>query len=150
MSLPTVDQVAALVRARTRDRFGNELGTFTEDTRPTAAAVETLIASEATIVAMRTGDTAALECPTADQVRAAEAAVIAKRVAAIVEASYRPDELADGRTVADFYQGSMADDLAKLEESATSCRAYVPGDVAGVGDSPAARWSFPPSLPLRW
>lgn len=42
---PSIADVAALLRARTRDSDGNELGTFTDDgeTRPTAADVQTLI-----------------------------------------------------------------------------------------------------------
>lgn len=40
---PTVDDVGALLRARTKDRHGNELGTFTDDTRPTQYQVESII-----------------------------------------------------------------------------------------------------------
>jgi hypothetical protein len=149
--LPTVDQVAALVRARTRDDAGTELGTFTEDTRPTAAQVADLIASEAPLVAMRTGNLMTLECPDAPSIRQAAGSIVAKRVAAIIEASYRPDELADGRTVADFYQGSLDADLEAVENAARTCRAYVPGDAGGdiTGESgPAPRWYFPPAEPM--
>jgi hypothetical protein len=34
---PTIADVAALIRARTKDSNGNEIGTFTPDTRPTDA-----------------------------------------------------------------------------------------------------------------
>lgn len=147
--LPTPDQVAALVRARTRDDLGSELGVFTEQTHPTLAEVELLIAQEAPIVLVRTGDPAALECPDAATVQGAIANVISKRVAAIIEASYRPDEVADGRTVADFYQGTMDDDLEAIEKAAATCRAWMPGDPSGGGDSgPSARWYFPPAEPM--
>jgi hypothetical protein len=33
---PTLEQVAALIRARTRDSGGQETGTFSADTEPTA------------------------------------------------------------------------------------------------------------------
>lgn len=147
--LPTLEQVSDLVRARTRDDLGTEVGVFDENTRPTAESVTRLIAAEAPIVLVRTGDPAALECPDAPTVRTAVANVIAKRVAAIIEASYRPDEVADGRTVADFYQGSMKDDLEAIEKAAATCRAWQPGDPSSGGDSgPSARWAFPPAEPM--
>lgn len=148
--LPSIEQVAALVRARTRDDLGQELGTFTDATRPTDAEVNQLIVAEGSLVAMRTGNPTTLACPDADQVRLAVSQVVAKRVAAIIEASYRPDEVADGRTVADFYQGSMDGDVKALEQAAASCRAYDPGDPAGGGAGTGAqpRWSFPPAEPM--
>lgn len=149
--LPSVNAVGALVRARTRDDVGEEFGTFTSTTRPTAGGVTELIASEAAIVLLRTGDLAALTCPNADEVRAAASSIIAKRVAAIVEASYRPDEVAEGRTVADFYQGDAKDDLEALAGSARECRAYKPGDdPADATRDARPRAHFPPPVPLRW
>jgi hypothetical protein len=40
---PTVDDVAALIRARTKDSNGAEIGTFNDDTRPTAAQAQEAI-----------------------------------------------------------------------------------------------------------
>jgi hypothetical protein len=40
---PSVADVAALLRARTKDVNGEEIGTFNDDTRPTSAQVLTLI-----------------------------------------------------------------------------------------------------------
>lgn len=40
---PTIAQVGALLRARTKDRYGNEVGTFTDSTRPTAETATELI-----------------------------------------------------------------------------------------------------------
>src|SRR5207244_4319034 len=40
---PALDDVGALIRARTKDVNGNEVGTFNEDTRPTGALVEIII-----------------------------------------------------------------------------------------------------------
>jgi hypothetical protein len=48
---PTVDDVAAHMRARTQDINGKELGTFTDATRPTDQEVSLLIASAAQAVA---------------------------------------------------------------------------------------------------
>src|SRR5215471_17391851 len=52
---PTVDDVAALIRARTKDASGNELGTFTSATRPTDAEVEQLITNGCAKVATLVG-----------------------------------------------------------------------------------------------
>ena len=41
--IPTVADVAALIRARTKDTNGNEVGTFTADTRPTDAQAQEAI-----------------------------------------------------------------------------------------------------------
>jgi hypothetical protein len=40
---PTIADVAALIRARTKDKNGNEVGTFTPDTRPTDAQAQEAI-----------------------------------------------------------------------------------------------------------
>lgn len=52
---PTVDDVAALIRARTKDASMNELGTFTDKTRPTDAEVEQLITNGCAKVATLVG-----------------------------------------------------------------------------------------------
>lgn len=48
---PTVDDVAAHMRARTQDINGTEIGTFTDATRPTGQEVSLLIGSAAQAVA---------------------------------------------------------------------------------------------------
>jgi hypothetical protein len=45
--MPTVNTVAILLRARTQDDDGNEIGNFTADTRPTGDEVQTFIALSA-------------------------------------------------------------------------------------------------------
>ena len=52
---PTVDDVAALLRARTKDASMHELGTFTDQTRPTDAEVELLITNGCAKVASAVG-----------------------------------------------------------------------------------------------
>jgi hypothetical protein len=53
--LPTPDDVAALLRARTKDADGHELGVFTDTTRPTADQVDELIALAYGDVSSQTG-----------------------------------------------------------------------------------------------
>lgn len=52
---PTIDDVAALIRARTKDASGNEVGTFNADTRPTDIEVERLISNGCAKVAAVVG-----------------------------------------------------------------------------------------------
>src|SRR5215471_18531552 len=84
---PTVDDVAALIRARTKDASGNELGTFTPATRPTDAEVEELITNGMAKVAALVG----WDLP-ADTYE--EARHLASIVAACeVELSYWPEQV---------------------------------------------------------
>lgn len=47
---PTVDEIGELLRARTKDSNGNELGTFNENTRPSADSVTALIEQATSLV----------------------------------------------------------------------------------------------------
>jgi hypothetical protein len=149
--LPTLADVAALVWARTRNDLGVQEGTFTAETRPTATHVTNLIANEASLVLLRTGNPETLDCADADSIRTAIKTVVAKRVAAIVEASLRPDEVDAGRTVADFYEGSLEDDLEALDGAAAACRAAGAGEVPSEVGDVAPAFSFPPpTIYGRW
>ena len=115
----TPQDVADLLRVRLRNGAGNLEQSFTDDTSPTEDQVWGLIRNEGGLILIRTGDLTTLPCPTkTDTIRAARQ-IIAKRVAAIVEASFRPEEVANGQDVASFYQGtSMEEDLKALVEAA--------------------------------
>lgn len=52
---PSVDDVAALLRARTKNASGNEIGTFTDETRPKDVEVEQLITNGCAKVASLVG-----------------------------------------------------------------------------------------------
>lgn len=91
----TVDEVAVHIRARTKDKNGNEVGTFTDDTRPTAAQVEEAIAEAVKLlgtVVAGVGD----RC--ADAARAA----VALGAAADIERSYFPEQSRSDRSVYQF------------------------------------------------
>jgi hypothetical protein len=89
---PTVEDVAALLRARTKDAMGKENGTFTDETRPTATQVEILItngcADVATWVGYDIGDTLWQEARNLASIYAA----------CQVEESYYPEQLATQRS----------------------------------------------------
>src|SRR5215471_7639366 len=89
---PTVDDVAALIRARTKDASGNEVGTFTADTRPTDAEVEQLITNGCAKVAALVGwDFPSDAYPEAQHL----AAIVA---ACEVELSYFPEQVRTDRS----------------------------------------------------
>jgi len=116
---PMVDDVAALVRARTKNASGQETGTFTSETRPTDAEVEQLITNGCAKVASVTG-----------WVLPADAQEEGRHLAALyaaceVELSYWPDQLGTGRSSFDqlwqLYQYDIdrfADYVAQLAPAA--------------------------------
>jgi len=52
---PSVADVAALLRARTKDINGDEIGTFNDDTRPTSSQALTLIGEAVADIQARMG-----------------------------------------------------------------------------------------------
>lgn len=76
---PTVQDVAALIRSRTKDSNGNEIGNFTGDTRPTDVQVEDHIARAVTLLHARVGKVGAGCAPLAQQVAAYGAAAEIER-----------------------------------------------------------------------
>jgi hypothetical protein len=88
---PTVADVAALIRARTKDKTGNEVGTFTADTRPTDAQAQEAIDHAVTSVHQRVG-TIGDAC--ADQARL----TAAYGAAAEIELSYFPEQTRTDRS----------------------------------------------------
>lgn len=93
---PSVDQVAALIRARTKVPGGHEEGTFTTQTRPTKAEVESLIAQAVDHVAAAIGGD-----PCSDQLEESSGAASALLAAILIEQSYWPEQAeARGSTAA--------------------------------------------------
>lgn len=89
-AIPTIDDVAALLRARTRDKFGKELGYFNDDTRPTADQVQNYIDGAVTEVVIRLPDTVP------EKYLPLVRRVVALRAAMEVELSYDPDRAHGG------------------------------------------------------
>jgi len=91
---PTVADVGALLRARTKDSSGNELGTFTADTRPTDTEVTELIAQAVDDVVGAIGQSPTIPPDTYDNA----AKVAAVGAAMLVELSFFPEQVATGRS----------------------------------------------------
>jgi hypothetical protein len=84
--LPAFEAVGAVLRARTKSDGGQELGTFTTQTRPTADQVGRLITLAAAEV------TANLNRPVMEPFGDAARSVIALRTAMHIEVSYFPED----------------------------------------------------------
>jgi hypothetical protein len=129
--VPTVAEVGALIRARTKDTAGNELGTFTDATRPTGdqAEAESLFAVDQ--VWGRLGQN-----PEAAGITAATTALFpqARRAAAIyaamlIELSYFPEQIQDDQSPYDRLKELYDQAIANLAASVTT----DPADIQGIG-----------------
>jgi len=116
---PTVADVAALIRARTKDSNGNELGTFTTATRPTAVQAQeaidhAVIGLHEKVGAIGTGcaDTAKL--------------CAAYGAAAEIELSYFPEQARTDRSPYQFL-------IKRYEALLEGVRECVLGDLPGTG-----------------
>lgn len=107
---PTVQGVATLLRARTKDKT-TEVGTFTADTRPTATQVETLIDQAVADVQMRTG------AMIPEDLEGAARHVTAIRAAMLIESSYLPEQTSGDNTVYLNFRFQYAEQIARLVQA---------------------------------
>ena len=105
----TPEQVAVHIRARTKDKNGNELGVFTEDTRPTYAQVEETIAETVNLLHTVVGGVGE---PCAGAARAA----VALGAAADIERSYFPEQSRSDRSVYQFLRDAYNEAVAGVAE----------------------------------
>lgn len=107
--LPTTADVAALLRARTKDINGAELGVFDSTTRPTVGEVEAAIDMAAAEVTGRVGT------QIADRWLDAMRALIAIRAAMWVELSYFPEQIRSDRSVYQELSTQFEQGIASLQ-----------------------------------
>ena len=115
---PSVLDVAALLRARTKDSNGMEVGTFNDDTRPTSAQVLTLIDQAVADVQAWLGPTPPPELAAAARVAAA------LEVACLIELSYYPEQVRSQRSAFPEYKQLLDDKTSQLQEAS---RGLQPG-----------------------
>jgi hypothetical protein len=121
---PTLEDVAALIRARTKDSSGNEVGTFTPATRPTNAQAQEAIDHAVIAVHEKVG---AIGAGCADLAKLAAA----YGAAAEIELSYFPEQ---ARTDRSPYQFLIARWTAALEGVEQCVLGNLPG--TGTGGAP--------------
>jgi hypothetical protein len=110
---PTLAQVAQHIYQRTTDKYGNELGTFTTATRPTAIEAGALCEQAARDVVAFVGTT----IPSRVLEQARDAAAL--RAAALVESSFYPRARAQGESA---YGDLTAQYLAAAQAVADEAR----------------------------
>ena len=108
---PSVDDVASLLRARTKDAEGREVGTFTEETRPTADQVEVSIGNAVSLLAPR------WPLILDESFHPAVKALTAYRAAMQIEKSYFPEQVRSDRSPYDQLREEYQDDLAALMDA---------------------------------
>jgi hypothetical protein len=151
---PYVEDVARLLRARTKDDQGQEVGTFTASTRPTADQVEAHIDAAVGLLATR--------IPPADKIPEAlwPAArnLAAYRAALQIEKSYFPEQVRADRSAYQHLREEYNDDLAALLQAIAETGAGAAGHRAGSELTPtwlheysfgAAGLGWTPSM-LTW
>jgi hypothetical protein len=106
--VPELAEVAVLLRARTKDENGNELGTFTSETRPTATQVEALIQHSLADL------TRAIASEIPDVLKASARSLIAMRAAQKIELSYYPEQTAADSTVYQTLRLTYESELERL------------------------------------
>jgi hypothetical protein len=110
--LATPDDVAALLRARTKDANGVELGAWTDETRPTITEVQSLLDLAAGQISGPTGpgDACAPLCR----------AAIAYQTACLVELSYFPEQVRSDRSPYSELKDLLDSTLTSLQTCVTS------------------------------
>lgn len=134
---PTVDQVARWIRARTKDDQQREVGTFDDETRPTADQVEGHIDDAVAIVGLRLP---ALEL-VPDELLAAVTAVTALEAACEIEKGYWPEQVLSDRSA---YQYLRAECDAALEQLAEQAQAAAGGGTeyaSGASSAVLGSWT---------
>lgn len=148
---PTVGDIATILRARAIENGGVPVDTFTDQTNPTAQAVQHAIVMFAPLVLARLGRLDDLHCANAEDLRAAATAVVAQRVALEVEASYWAEEV-NGQASIDIRRQMLDADITGLMESLTMCRSSTDdGGDGGISESRSdPAWQYPYARPLRF
>lgn len=112
-NLPTIYEVATLLRARTKDTAGNEIGTFTHFTRVTASQAEQLVLQARDHVVSQAG----LETDVVAAHRTLVRSLVALAAAMLIELSYFPEQVESGKSAYDRYErmfNQRVEQLAKV------------------------------------
>jgi cell pole-organizing protein PopZ len=149
---PTVAEVAAHIRARTKATGGTEAGTFNDQTRPNAAQAQAMIDNAVRSVS---GKLHSVEpCTTELQGDFRNAAAL--RAAMAIEASYYPEQVSTGRSNFAQLKAMFDDDVKSLAEAVVLQCGGAPGsdDEGAAGQSPAHHFDNLPlagrQTPIEW
>lgn len=121
--LPDASDIGAIMRARTQTDRGDELGGFTENTRPTEAEVTAMIFQAAAEMAGTIGST--FEDP---DLRESVRSAVKMRTAMLVELSFWPEQVAGDRSPYANYKAMFDEHYTDLKQAAAE---------GGAGDDPS-------------
>jgi hypothetical protein len=124
-----VASVGSLLRARTRDTEGNEVGTFNDDTRPDEEQVLELITSSLSSLASAIGS----DILSSFWVQAGT--VASYKVAMLIELSFFPEMVSQGSSPYDQIRGLYSEALADLKRA-------IAGELPGESSSSSAPPSY--------
>jgi hypothetical protein len=138
---PALSDIGALLRDRTVDSGGNEVGTFTANTRPTDTEVNNLVQDAVndayTIFGSDIPDATGSD---PDAVRKAATRAVAFHAAAMVELSHFGEQVARGNSPYQQYEDQWNAAAKRVSQAIDS----VGGDTPGGGDgSQIAIGTFP-------
>lgn len=152
---PTAADIGAILRARTKDSSGAEIGTFNASTRPTGTQVESLIADAVREVESAMGTDSPCEDGSDIQTSIYGKAKAAAKIytAMLVELSHFPEQVESGRSPYDQLEKLWNSRVASLTEMvAESCGGG--SDAGGIGGLPLPRATMPTQAPVgrrtRW
>jgi hypothetical protein len=116
---PEVQDVADLLRARTKDEDSTELGEFTDATRPTADGVERLITRALAEVIARLGGLPEAPSPFTleEPFWLAARTLVGLYAAMLVELSYFPEQVRTDRSAYPEYERLFNDGLEQLADA---------------------------------
>lgn len=142
---PTLDDVGALLRARTVDAGGNEVGTFTATTRPTNVEAEALINDAVkdayTLFGEDIPDAADLDNP--DAIRDSAREAVGYHAAALVELSHYPEQVARGNSNYQEYEDLWKQASIRIQAAIEGQGGEPPAPVDPKQGSLNASFEFP-------
>jgi len=145
---PGIDDVGDLLRARTFTTGGQELGTFTEETRPTDQQVLGIIEKAAGTVFLSIGD----DIPAALFSEAKHAVTLL--TAMMIELSFYPEQVAAQKSAYAEYKELYEELIGTREEPGSLVLAVInaaeDGTVDVVTHLPKPTGTFPPTKELIW
>jgi len=132
----TPDDVAALLTARTKDAEGNELGIWTDETRPTYDQVQTRIDIARSLVGQALGDIP-------DVCLEGYESAVALRAALLTEAAFWPEQIQAGESTFAQLRELYAEAWAGVETCVAKATAGA-GGVYELDIYPYRRPDWPP------
>jgi hypothetical protein len=156
---PTLETIAAIIRARVKTRMGGEVPIWTADTRPTDLQVQMLVPVAALDMLPCVGDSETLP----EKYWQPVSLCVALRTAMLIELSYFPEQVSQDRSAFAEYAAMYATmkestctiisndpDVANTSDSIPTATfpgyGWVwldpPGDVAGLVGSDGSTWTL--------